>query len=179
MPTQGQWTSNTVHYTDPKYEADMRVKMHGTFVAEVAEGKTLSQPVEELLAQHITPILGELFPKIHYADFPAKRAEIATTIKDRLATPLGELGVTLSALDISGEIYQNQGFFAGFISKAGPVLVLAGLASIVLYFLGLNLKILAWIDVWGPTVGWALRIGAVVLGAALTFLSFKLNSGDD
>jgi len=91
MTTQGQWTSNTVLYNDPKYNADMRVKMHGMFVAEVQPGTELAEPIEDLLAKHITPVLGELFPTIHYVDFPGKRGEIAATLKERLDYPSGRL----------------------------------------------------------------------------------------
>lgn len=50
-------------------------------------------------------------------------------------------------------------------------MAIAGIASIVLLFMNMNLKLLMWIDMWGPTVGWAIRIGLLVGGAALYFLS--------
>ena len=175
MTSQGQWTSNTVYYNDPKYNADMRVQMHGTYVAEVADGSELANSLETYLADQVTPILEELLPSIHYSDLPAKRAEIASTLKQRLVDDLASKGVTLKELSVAGESYKNPGFIAGFVGKAGPVLALAGLASIVLYFVGLNLKILVWIDAWGAAVGWAIRIGAVVAGVALMALSNALD----
>lgn len=49
-------------------------------------------------------------------------------------------------------------------------MALAGIISIVLHFMNMNLKILVWIDMWGPTVGWAIRIGLLVIGIALFLL---------
>ena len=49
--------------------------------------------------------------------------------------------------------------------------------SSVLYLLGYNLRILLWIDLWGPAVGWVIRIGLIVVGVAL-FIVFK-GKGDE
>jgi len=53
----------------------------------------------------------------------------------------------------------------------GMYMAIAGIASIVLLFMNMNLSLLMWIDSWGPTVGWAIRIGLLVVGAALFFMS--------
>jgi len=53
----------------------------------------------------------------------------------------------------------------------GMYMAIAGIASIVLLFMDMNLKLLMWIDMWGPTAGWAIRIGLIVVGAALFFMS--------
>jgi len=53
--------------------------------------------------------------------------------------------------------------FAGFIA-------FAGLMSIVLNLVGYNLRILMWIDLWGDTVGWLIRVALLVGGVALFFL---------
>jgi hypothetical protein len=53
--------------------------------------------------------------------------------------------------------------FAGFAAAAG-------LASIVLNLVGYNLRILMWIDLWGDVVGWMIRGGLLVGGAAAYFL---------
>lgn len=53
--------------------------------------------------------------------------------------------------------------FAGFIA-------FAGLMSIVLNLVGYNLRILMWIDLWGDTVGWLIRVALLVGGVALYFL---------
>lgn len=57
------------------------------------------------------------------------------------------------------------------MKSLGMYMAIAGIASIGLLFMDMNLAILVWIDSWGPTVGWAIRIGFVVLGAAIFFLS--------
>ncbi len=55
-------------------------------------------------------------------------------------------------------------------SSIGGMLAFFGLFSSVLSFFGYNLKILMWIDSWGPTVGWIIRIGLILVGGALFFL---------
>jgi hypothetical protein len=55
----------------------------------------------------------------------------------------------------------------------GGFLVLMGVGSSVLYFLGMEFKLLMWIENWGPTVGWAIRIGLAVVGGALWFFGAK------
>ncbi|MEL7310779.1 MAG: hypothetical protein AAFN07_04670 [Pseudomonadota bacterium] len=51
----------------------------------------------------------------------------------------------------------------------GLYLMIAGAGSIALNQFGYEFSLLMWIDNWGPTVGWAIRGGAIVLGAALFF----------
>ncbi len=46
-------------------------------------------------------------------------------------------------------------------------MALAGIISIVLNFMERNLSILMWIDTWGETIGWGIRIGLIVIGGAL------------
>ncbi|HQA53098.1 MAG TPA: hypothetical protein PK419_09605 [Spirochaetota bacterium] len=60
------------------------------------------------------------------------------------------------------------------ISSAGGFLFLLGIASIVMYFIGFVPKILIWIDMWGETIGWAIRIGITVLGGVLFLVSTKM-----
>ena len=60
------------------------------------------------------------------------------------------------------------------ISSAGGFLFLLGVASIVMYFIGFVPKILVWIDMWGETIGWAIRIGITVLGGLLFLVSTKM-----
>ena len=47
-----------------------------------------------------------------------------------------------------------MGDLGGKISGLGGLLALFGVISSVLYLLGYNLRILIWIDLWGPVVGW-------------------------
>lgn len=49
-------------------------------------------------------------------------------------------------------------------------LAFAGLMSIVLNLVGYNLRVLMWIDLWGDIVGWVIRVGLLVGGAALFFV---------
>jgi len=53
----------------------------------------------------------------------------------------------------------------------GTYMALFGVISSVLSFLGRNLTLLLWIDNWGTTVGWCIRIGLIVLGLLLMFLA--------
>lgn len=48
-----------------------------------------------------------------------------------------------------------------------------GVGSVVLYFLNMEFFFLAWIDIWGPTVGWAIRVALVVVGGALYLMGMK------
>lgn len=55
--------------------------------------------------------------------------------------------------------------------KIGVYLLIFGLGSIVLNFLGMNFKLLFWIDSWGTTTGWIIRIGVALLGLAIMLFS--------
>jgi hypothetical protein len=62
------------------------------------------------------------------------------------------------------------------LSGLGGFLALIGVVSSVLYLIGYNLRILMWIDTWGPGAAWGIRGGLIVAGAALFFI---FGSGDD
>lgn len=55
----------------------------------------------------------------------------------------------------------------------GGFLILMGAGSFVLNLLGMEFRLLSWIDMWGSTVGIAIRIGMIVVGAALIFLGMR------
>jgi hypothetical protein len=55
----------------------------------------------------------------------------------------------------------------------GSLLVILGLGTFVLNALGMEFKLLGWIDNWGATAGIAIRVGLVVVGAALWLLGRK------
>lgn len=59
------------------------------------------------------------------------------------------------------------------VKKIGLYMAIFGALSIVLYFINYNLRILLWIDNWGDTIGWVIRIGLVVVGALLYFIIGK------
>ncbi len=60
------------------------------------------------------------------------------------------------------------------MKKLGGYLMFFGIGSIVLSFLNMQFIILSWIDTWGSSVGWGIRIALIVGGAAL-FLVGKKN----
>ena len=57
------------------------------------------------------------------------------------------------------------------MKSLGMYMAIFGLGSIILNFFDMQFKILSWIDNWGPTVGWSIRIGLIVAGAALWFFT--------
>ena len=59
------------------------------------------------------------------------------------------------------------------MKTAGLWLVIFGIGSIVLNFLGMEFKILMWIETWGSEVAWAIRIGLAVVGAVLLVLGSR------
>ena len=64
-------------------------------------------------------------------------------------------------------------FIKSKLSSIGALLVLFGIASGVLSFFDYNLKLLMWVDIWGTTMGWVIRIALIIVGAALLFLFNK------
>ena len=53
----------------------------------------------------------------------------------------------------------------------GSLLLFLGIGSSVLYLIDYNLSYLMWIDMWGETIGWAIRGVMTVAGGALFFLA--------
>ena len=51
--------------------------------------------------------------------------------------------------------------------------MIGGVGSILLNLIGYEFVLLMWIDMWGSTIGWAIRIAAIVIGAVLFFLGSK------
>ena len=60
----------------------------------------------------------------------------------------------------------------------GSLLFLGGIISSALYFVNMELLLLAWIDSWGTTTGWIIRGAMIVVGALLWGLSMTLGRGD-
>lgn len=52
----------------------------------------------------------------------------------------------------------------------GMYLAIFGIGSIILYFMDMQFSLLMWIDNWGETTGWAIRIGMTIVGAILFFI---------
>jgi hypothetical protein len=55
----------------------------------------------------------------------------------------------------------------------GGWLFFFGIGSIALYFLGMEFRLLSWIETWGETAAWAIRVGLAVVGGALWFFAPK------
>ena len=53
------------------------------------------------------------------------------------------------------------------ISSIGAVIAIYGIASSVLFFIGYNVRLLAWVDGWGTAAGWAIRGLMVAAGIAM------------
>jgi len=56
------------------------------------------------------------------------------------------------------------------IGKAGLFVGALGIMSIVLSIFNYNIRLLAWVDLWGNTIGWVIRVLLIVVGGALFFL---------
>ncbi|MBN8220008.1 MAG: hypothetical protein J0L53_03740 [Spirochaetes bacterium] len=59
------------------------------------------------------------------------------------------------------------------MKQFGITLVLFGIGSFVLNLMHYEFRLLMWIDQWGRGAGIAIRVGLVVLGAALFFFGLK------
>lgn len=56
------------------------------------------------------------------------------------------------------------------IGKGGLLIAAMGVISALMYFFNYNIRLLAWIDIWGETMGWVIRVLLVIVGGALFFL---------
>lgn len=56
------------------------------------------------------------------------------------------------------------------ISGFGVAAAVFGLVSIALSFFNYNFRVLVWIDSWGATIGWVIRIVLIAIGFAVYFL---------
>lgn len=53
------------------------------------------------------------------------------------------------------------------LGKAGLALGAMGILTILLSIFNYNIRLLAWVDLWGNTMGWVIRILLIVGGGAL------------
>ncbi|MCB9887163.1 MAG: hypothetical protein H6838_16850 [Planctomycetes bacterium] len=51
--------------------------------------------------------------------------------------------------------------------QLGILMALLGIASCVVYFMNMEMKLLMWINNWGEGVAWGIRGGLIVVGALL------------
>ena len=56
------------------------------------------------------------------------------------------------------------------LGQGGLLLAAMGIMSIALSIFNYNIRLLAWIDIWGNTTGWIIRILLILGGGALFFL---------
>ncbi len=56
------------------------------------------------------------------------------------------------------------------MKEIGKYLLGFGIGSVILYFVGMEFILLAWIDLWGEGIGWAIRGSMIVVGAILFFV---------
>ena len=59
------------------------------------------------------------------------------------------------------------------MKSIGGLLVVLGIAAIVFGFMERVPTVLQWIYNWGDTGAWAIKIGLIVIGAALYFMGSK------
>ncbi len=61
-------------------------------------------------------------------------------------------------------------------NTVGGGLMLASFASTILYFFDYNVKLLLWVDMFGPTVGFLIRAVMFLVGAAVLAAGFLFES---
>lgn len=55
----------------------------------------------------------------------------------------------------------------------GWTLIVFAALSALLPYLGMQLILMAWVDLWGPTIGWLIRVGFVLVGIGLLVASAR------
>lgn len=65
------------------------------------------------------------------------------------------------------------------LGQGGLVLAAMGIISALLSIFNYNIRLLAWIDLWGSSMGWVLRIVLVLAGGALFFLFGKAEDDEE
>jgi len=65
------------------------------------------------------------------------------------------------------------------MKQIGGLLVLLGAGSFVMHWFDMEFRLLMWIDNWGPAVGLVIRIGLIVVGAALWLAGNKQAAGGE
>ncbi|MFD0862078.1 hypothetical protein ACFQ1M_07650 [Sungkyunkwania multivorans] len=65
------------------------------------------------------------------------------------------------------------------LRKGGLLLAAMGIISFVLSIFNYNLRLLAWIDNWGNTTGWIIRIVLIIGGGALFILFGREEEKED
>lgn len=64
------------------------------------------------------------------------------------------------------------------LGKGGLLLAAMGIISMILSIFNYNIRLLAWVDAWGNTMGWVIRI-LLILGGGALFLFFGREEEDE
>ncbi|WP_425637877.1 hypothetical protein ACPUEN_00445 [Algoriphagus yeomjeoni] len=56
------------------------------------------------------------------------------------------------------------------LGQGGLLLAAMGIISMLLSIFNYNIRLLAWIDIWGNGMGWIIRILLIVIGGALFYI---------
>ncbi|SFU20218.1 MULTISPECIES: hypothetical protein [Algoriphagus] len=56
------------------------------------------------------------------------------------------------------------------LGQGGLLLAAMGIISMLLSIFNYNIRLLAWIDIWGSGMGWIIRILLIVIGGALFYI---------
>ena len=56
------------------------------------------------------------------------------------------------------------------MKSIGGLLFFFGIGSMVLYFMNMEFILLMWVDMWGLTIGWIIRIAMAVIGGGMWLL---------
>ena len=56
------------------------------------------------------------------------------------------------------------------LGSGGLLLAAIGIMSIVLSIFNYNIRLLAWVDLWGNAMGWVIRILLILGGGVLYFI---------
>jgi len=63
--------------------------------------------------------------------------------------------------------------------KAGLLIAAMGIMSIILSVFNYEIRLLAWINIWGTAVGWIIRILLIVGGGALFIFFGRDEEGEE
>lgn len=65
------------------------------------------------------------------------------------------------------------------LGKTGLIIAAMGVVSIVLSFFNYNIRLFSWVDAWGNTTGWIIRIILILGGGALFFFFGNYDDDDE
>jgi hypothetical protein len=67
---------------------------------------------------------------------------------------------------------------ASRVANFGALLACFGAVSSVITFFDYELRILMWIELWGPLVAWGIRLGLIAVGVGIFFVAGMLDKSD-